>query len=106
MAHVARIAAFVLWTADEQRAPASYRDLPGLGLVSPPTLRNAFLGAARARPASPPQGRRCATRPPSSPEAFDAQRAALAAGYSSRGRKRPVPASGTMHSELNPGPRS
>lgn len=114
MAHVVGIAEIVLWTADKERALAFYRDLLGLALISPPSLRNAFLKVGEGTAGVPamvvlvPKGPDVLTQPSGyqlhhlalalPPEAFDAQHAALvAAGYTPRGGKHPVLASRTMY---------
>ncbi|NTU80859.1 MAG: VOC family protein [Chloroflexales bacterium] len=114
MAHIVGIAEIVLWTADKERALRFYRDLLGLELISPPTLRNAFLKAGEGAAGIPamivlvPKGNDVLSQPSGyqlhhlalalPPEAFDAQREALvAAGYTPRGGKHPVLASRTMY---------
>lgn len=114
MAHIVGIAEIVLWTADKERALAFYRDLLGMELISPPTLRNAFLKAGEGVAGIPamivlvPKGDDVLAQPSGyqlhhlaltlPPEAFDAQHAALvAAGYTPRGGKHPVLASRTMY---------
>lgn len=114
MAHIVGIAEIVLWTADKERALRFYRDLLGLELISPPTLRNAFLKAGEGAAGIPamivlvPKGDDVLSQPSGyqlhhlalalPPEAFDAQREALvAAGYTPRGGKHPVLASRTMY---------
>lgn len=114
MPHIVGIAEIVLWTADKERALGFYRDLLGLELISPPTLRNAFLKAGAGTAGIPamivlvPKGDDVLGQPSGyqlhhlalalPPEAFDAQHAALvAAGYAPRGGKHPVLASRTMY---------
>lgn len=114
MAHIVGIAEIVLWTADQERALGFYRDLLGLELISPPTLRNAFLKAGAGVAGIPamivlvPKGADVLGQPAGyqlhhlalalPPESFDAQHAALvAAGYTPRGGTHPVLASRTMY---------
>jgi catechol-2,3-dioxygenase len=114
MAHIVGIAEIVLWTANKEQALGFYRDLLGLELISPPTLRNAFLKAGEGAAGIPamivlvPKGDDVLSQPSGyqlhhlalalPPEAFDAQREALvAAGYTPRGGKHPVLASRTMY---------
>jgi catechol-2,3-dioxygenase len=114
MTHIAGIAEIVLWTVDKERALRFYRDLLGLELISPPTLRNAFLKAGEGAAGIPamivlvPKGDDVLSQPSGyqlhhlalalPPESFDAQREALvAAGYTPRGGKHPVLASRTMY---------
>lgn len=114
MAHIVGIAEIVLWTADKERALRFYRDLLGLELISPPTLRNAFLKAGEGTAGIPamivlvPKGDDVLKQPSGyqlhhlalalPPEAFDAQREVLvAADYTPRGGKHPVLASRTMY---------
>jgi catechol-2,3-dioxygenase len=114
MTHIAGIAEIVLWTADKEQALRFYRNLLGLELISPPTLRNAFLKAGEGAAGIPamivlvPKGDDVLGQPSGyqlhhlalalPPEAFDAQHDALvAAGYTPRGGKHPVLASRTMY---------
>jgi catechol-2,3-dioxygenase len=114
MAYVVGIAEIVLWTADKERALRFYRDLLGLELISPTTLRNAFLKAGEGAAGIPamivlvPKGDDVLSQPSGyqlhhlalalPPESFDAQHAVLvAAGYTPRGGKHPVLASRTMY---------
>ncbi len=114
MSHITGLAEIVLWTADKEKALAFYRDLLGLQLISPPTLRNAFLSAGDGSAGVPqmivlvPMPPEIAQQPRSGqlhhlafqlpPEGFDAQHEALAAaGYSPRGGQHPVLASRTMY---------
>jgi catechol 2,3-dioxygenase-like lactoylglutathione lyase family enzyme len=114
MGHIVGIAEIVLWTADKERALAFYRDLLGFELISPPTLRNAFLKVGEGVAGIPamivlvPKGDDVLGQPSGyqlhhlaltlPPEAFDAQHDALvAAGYTPRDGKHPVLASRTMY---------
>ena len=111
---VVGISEIVLWTADQQLALQFYRDLLGLEVISPPTLRNAFLKVGEGNAGSPqmmvlvPKSDEIKARPSGyqlnhlafelPEEAFDAQHAALVeAGYQPRGGKHPVLASRTMY---------
>ncbi|MBA2392125.1 MAG: VOC family protein [Ktedonobacteraceae bacterium] len=53
MKHIAGIAEIVLWTADKEKALTFYRDLLGLEVISPPTLRNAFLKVGEGKAGIP-----------------------------------------------------
>ena len=114
MKHIAGIAEIVLWTADQPRALAFYRDLLGLDVISPPGLPNVFLKLAEGHAGIPqmivlvPKPAELAARPSGYqlhhlafelPEGeFDAQHDALVdAGYQPRGGKHPVLASRTMY---------
>ena len=114
MSHITGLAEIVLWSADKDKSLAFYRDLLGLELISPPTLRNAFLKAGDGAAGIPqmivlvPMPPEILAQPRSgqlhhiafelTPEGFDAQRAELeAAGYTPRGGKHPVLASRTLY---------
>jgi catechol-2,3-dioxygenase len=114
MKQVVGISEIVLWTADQPLALQFYRDLLGLEVLSPPTLRNAFLKVGDGNAGIPqmivlvPKTDEIKAKPPGyqlnhlafelPDEAFDAQHAALvAAGYQPRGGKHPVLASRTMY---------
>lgn len=114
MGHIIGIAEIVLWTADQARALAFYRDLLGLEVISPPELRNVFLKAGEGNYGIPqmlvlvPRGEAQAGERPGgqlhhlafevSPDQFDAQSAVLeAAGYRPRDGKHPVFASRTIY---------
>ena len=114
MAHISGLAEIVLWTADKAQSLGFYQDLLGLELISPPTLRNAFLKVSDGHAGVPqmivlvpkpddikaqPSGNQLhhlAFELPA--DAFDAQQQALeAAGYAPRGGQHPVLASRTMY---------
>jgi catechol-2,3-dioxygenase len=114
MKSVVGISEIVLWTADQPRSLAFYRDLLGLEVISPPQLPNVFLKAGEGHAGIPqmivlvPKSAEVRAKPSGyqlhhlafelPAEAFDAQRAALvAAGYAPRGGKHPVLASRTMY---------
>ena len=114
MKKVVGISEIVLWTADQQRSLAFYRDLLGLEVISPPHMPNAFLKAGEGHAGIPqmivlvPKNAELLARPPGHqlhhlafelPESeFQAQREALIdAGYSPRDGKHPVIASRTMY---------
>lgn len=114
MSHITGLAEIVLWTADKEKALEFYQDLLGLELISPPTLRNAFLSTGDGNAGVPqmivlvPMPPEIANQPRNGqlhhlafqlpPEAFDAQHDALVkAGYSPRGGQHPVLASRTMY---------
>ena len=114
MKQVVGISEIVLWTADQPLALQFYRDLLGLELISPPTLRNAFLKVSEGHAGIPqmivlvPKTDEIKSRPSGyqlnhlafelPEEDFDAQHAALvAAGYQPRPGKHPVLASRTMY---------
>jgi catechol-2,3-dioxygenase len=114
MKNVVGIAEIVLWTADQPRALAFYRDLLGLEVISRAGMANVFLkvGAGNAgipqmivlvpKPAeiaSQPSGYQLHHLALELPDAvFDQQRDALvAAGYAPRGGTHPVLASHTMY---------
>jgi catechol 2,3-dioxygenase-like lactoylglutathione lyase family enzyme len=114
MSYISGLAEIVLWTADKAKALAFYQDLLGFELISPPTLRNAFLKVGDGN-AGVPQMIVLVPAPPEiagaprqgqlhhlafqlSPEDFDAQHAALVdAGYSPSGGQHPVLASRTLY---------
>lgn len=114
MAHVVGISEIVLWTADQAKSLQFYRDLLGLEVISPPTLRNVFLKVGEGKAGIPqmlvlvpkpddikakPSGyqlHHLALELPA--DRFDAQHDALVqAGYQPRGGKHPVLASRTMY---------
>jgi catechol-2,3-dioxygenase len=114
MKQVVGISEIVLWTADQPLALQFYRDLLGLEVISPPTLRNAFLKVAEGHAGIPqmmvlvPKSEEIKAKPSGwqlnhlafelPEEAFEAQHAALvAAGYQPRDGKHPVLASRTMY---------
>ena len=114
MKYVVGISEIVLWTNDKERALAFYRDLLGMEVISPPTLRNAFLKLGEGNAGIPqmivlvPKTEEIKAQPSGyqlnhlalelPEEAFDAQREAfVAAGYAPRGGKHPVLASRTMY---------
>src|SRR5215211_4857454 len=114
MKKVVGISEIVLWTADQQRSLAFYRDLLGLEVISPPQLPNVFLKVGEGHAGIPqmivlvPKTAEIMARPRGYqlhhlalelPEQdFDAQRDALVdAGYAQRGGKHPVLASRTMY---------
>src|SRR6185437_9601542 len=113
MKHVVGISEIVLWTADQPLALQFYRDLLGLEVISPPTLRNVFLKVAEGHAGIPqmmvlvPKSDEIKAKPSGwqlnhlafelPEESFDAQHAAfVAAGYQPRAGKHPVLASRTM----------
>ncbi len=114
MTNIVGIAEIVLWTADQTRSLAFYRDLLGFTVISPPTLRNVFLKVADGAAGIPqmivlvPKSDEVKQQPSGyqlhhlaftvSPEAFDQQHAQLvAAGFTPRDGKHPVLASRTMY---------
>lgn len=114
MSSIVGIAEIVLWTADQQRSLAFYRDLLGLTVISPPELPNVFLKVGEGNAGIPqmivlvPKSAEVKEKPAGyqlhhlalelPEEHFDAQHAALvAAGYQPRGGKHPVLASRTMY---------
>ncbi len=114
MQHVVGIAEIVLWTANKERALSFYRDLLGLEVLSPPTLRNVFLKVGDGHAGMPqmivlvPKTEEIKTRPSGyqlnhlafelPPTQFDAQHALLVtAGHRPRGGKHPVFACRTMY---------
>jgi catechol-2,3-dioxygenase len=114
MKQVVGISEIVLWTADQSLALQFYRDLLGFELISPPTLRNAFLKVGEGNAGIPqmivlvPKTDEIKAKPSGyqlnhlafelPDDAFDAQHAALvAAGYQPRRGKHPVLASRTMY---------
>lgn len=114
MKQVVGISEIVLWTADQPRALAFYRDLLGLEVISPPHLPNVFLKLGEGNAGIPqmivlvPKNADVLAKPSGyqlhhlalelPPEAFDTQYEALAvAGYQPRSGKHPVLASRTMY---------
>ncbi|RLT42800.1 MAG: VOC family protein [Chloroflexi bacterium] len=114
MSHITGLAEIVLWTADKEHSLGFYQALLGLELISPPSLRNAFLKAGDGAAGIPqmivlvPMPPEILAQPRSgqlhhiafalTPAGFDAQKAALeAAGFAPRGGKHPVLASRTMY---------
>ncbi|GAC1402401.1 MAG: hypothetical protein NVS4B11_35900 [Ktedonobacteraceae bacterium] len=114
MKHVVGISEIVLWTADKEKALQFYRDLLGFEVISPPTLRNAFLKIAEGHAGIPemlvlvPKSDEVKARASGYQlhhmafelprEAFDAQHALfVAAGFEPRDGKHPVLASRTMY---------
>ena len=111
---VVGIAEIVLWTVDQPRALAFYRDLLGLEVISRAGMANVFLKVGDGNAGIPqmivlvPKSEEIAGRPSGYqlhhlalelPEAqFEQQHAALvAAGYAPRGGTHPVLASRTMY---------
>src|SRR5690349_512028 len=107
MQRVVGISEIVLWTADQARALAFYRDLLGLEVISPPGLKNVFLKVGEGNAGIPqmivlvpkpddvkarPSGYQLHHMALELPEdAFADQHAALvAAGYTPRDGKHPV----------------
>ena len=114
MRNVVGIAEIVLWTADQPRALAFYRDLLGLEVISRAGMANVFLKVGEGNAGIPqmivlvPKPEEIKSRPSGyqlhhlalelPEEQFDAQQAALvAAGYTPRGGRHPVLASRTMY---------
>lgn len=114
MSHITGLAEIVLWTADKERSLGFYQGLLGLELISPPTLRNAFLKAGDGTVGIPqmivlvPMPPEILAQPrngqlhhiafETTPDGFDAQKTDFeAAGYAPRGGKHPVLASRTMY---------
>ena len=114
MKNVVGIAEIVLWTVDQPRALAFYRDLLGLEVISRPGMANVFLKVGEGNAGIPqmivlvPKPEEIKGRPSGYqlhhlalelPEAqFEQQHDALvAAGYAPRGGKHPVLASRTMY---------
>ena len=114
MKHIVGIAEIVLWTVDQPRALAFYRNLLGLEVISRPGMANVFLKVGEGNAGIPqmivlvPKTAEIMARPPGYqlhhlalelPEQdFDAQHEALvAAGYAPRGGKHPVIPSRTMY---------
>jgi len=114
LSHITGLAEIVLWVADKEKSLGFYQELLGLELISPPTLRNAFLKAGDGAAGIPqmivlvPMPPEILAQPRSgqlhhiafetTPDGFDAQKAAFeAAGYAPRGGKHPVLASRTMY---------
>ncbi len=114
MKNVVGISEIVLWTADKEQSLRFYRDLLGLEVISPPTLRNAFLKVGEGNAGIPQmivlvpktdevkakvsgyQLHHIALELPE--EVFDTQYTAfIAAGYTPRNGKHPVLASRTMY---------
>jgi catechol-2,3-dioxygenase len=111
---VVGIAEIVLWTVDQPRALAFYRDLLGLEVISRAGMANVFLKVGDGNAGIPqmivlvPKSEEIAGRPSGYqlhhlalelPDAqFEQEHAALvAAGYAPRGGKHPVLASRTMY---------
>ena len=114
MKHVVGISEIVLWTADKDKALHFYHDLLGLGVISPPTLKNVFLKVGDGQAGIPqmivlvPKSDEIKAKPAGyqlnhmafelPAELFDVQREAfLVAGYQPRDGKHPVLASRTMY---------
>ncbi len=114
MKSVVGIAEVVLWTTDQQRSLAFYRDLLGLEVISPPQLPNVFLKIGEGHAGIPqmivlvPKSAEVRAKPSGyqlhhlalelPEQAFEDQHAALvAAGYAPRDGKHPVLASRTMY---------
>ncbi|MEO7913503.1 MAG: VOC family protein [Roseiflexaceae bacterium] len=114
MKHVVGMAEIVLWTVDQPRALAFYRDLLGLEVISRAGMANVFLKVGEGNTGIPqmivlvPKPAEIASQPsgyqlhhlalelPDSE--FDQQHDALiAAGYAPRDGKHPVLASRTMY---------
>jgi catechol-2,3-dioxygenase len=114
MKNVIGIAEIVLWTIDQPRALAFYRDLLGLEVISRPEMANVFLKVGEGNAGIPqmivlvPKPEEIKSRPSGyqlhhlalelPEEQFQQQHDALvAAGYLPRGGKHPVLASRTMY---------
>jgi len=114
MKHIVGIAEIVLWTIDQPRALAFYRDLLGLEVLSRAGMANVFLKVGEGHSGIPqmivlvPKPAEIAGQPSGYqlhhlalelPDAeFDQQHAALVvAGYAPRAGKHPVLASRTMY---------
>ena len=114
MKHVVGIAEIVLWTADQPRALAFYRDLLGLEVISRAEMANVFLKVGEGNAGIPqmivlvPKPAEIKVRPSGyqlhhlalelPDDQFEQQHDALvAAGYAPRGGKHPVLASRTMY---------
>jgi catechol-2,3-dioxygenase len=114
MKNVVGIAEIVLWTVDQPRALAFYRDLLGLEVISPAGLPNVFLKVGQGNAGIPqmivlvPKPEEIKLRPSGyqlhhlalelPDDQFEHQHDALvAAGYAPRGGKHPVLASRTMY---------
>ena len=114
MKHVVGIAEIVLWTADQPRALAFYRDLLGLEVISRPGMANIFLKVGEGNAGIPqmivlvPKPDEIKARPAGyqlhhlalelPEEQFQQQHDALvAAGYAPRGGTHPVLSSRTMY---------
>jgi catechol-2,3-dioxygenase len=114
MKHVVGIAEIVLWTADQPRALAFYRDLLGLEVISRPGMANVFLKVGEGNAGIPqmivlvpkpdeikvqPSGYQLHHLALELPEdLFQQQHDALvAAGYTPRGGTHPVLSSRTMY---------
>lgn len=112
--HITGIAEIVLWTADQSRSVAFYRDLLGLAVISPPALKSVFLKVGEGNAGIP----QMLVLVPKTPEVlaqpsgyqlhhlalevaaaeFDALHGELtAAGYTPRGGKHPVLAGRTIY---------
>ncbi len=114
MKHVVGISEIVLWTADKERSLQFYKELLGLQVISPPTLRNVFLKIGEGNAGIPqmivlvPKTDEIKAKPfgyqlnhmalELPEEEFDAQRELfIQAGFSPRDGKHPVLASRTMY---------
>ena len=114
MKHVVGISEIVLWTADKERALQFYKEMLGLEVISPPTLRNVFLKIGEGNAGIPqmivlvPKTDEIKAKPfgyqlnhmalELPEEEFDAQRDLfIQAGFSPRDGKHPVLASRTMY---------
>ena len=114
MKNVVGIAEIVLWTVDQLRALAFYRDLLGLEVISRPGMANVFLKVGAGNAGIPqmivlvPKPEEIKARPSGyqlhhlalelPDDRFDQQRDTLvAAGYTPRGGTHPVLASRTMY---------
>ena len=114
MKNIVGIAEIVLWTVDQPRALAFYRDLLGLEVISRPGMANVFLKVGEGNAGIPqmivlvPKPEEIKGRPSGYqlhhlalelPDAqFDQQHDALvAAGYTPRSGKHPVLSSRTMY---------
>ncbi|MCL4868063.1 MAG: VOC family protein [Anaerolineae bacterium] len=114
MKHIIGISEIVLWTQDQAKSLAFYRDLLGLEVISPPHLPNVFLKVGEGHAGIPqmivlvPKPADIQARPSGYqlhhlalelPDyTFDTFQAELvAAGYTPRGGQHPVLASRTMY---------
>ena len=114
MKNAVGIAEIVLWTVDQPRALAFYRDLLGLEVISRPGMANVFLKVGEGNAGIPqmivlvPKPEEIKSRPSGyqlhhlalelPDDQFEQQRATLvAAGYVPRGGTHPVLASRTMY---------
>ena len=114
MKHVVGISEIVLWTADKERSLQFYKEMLGLEVISPPTLRNVFLKIGEGNAGIPqmivlvPKTDEIKAKPfgyqlnhmalELPEEEFDAQRDLfIQAGFSPRDGKHPVLASRTMY---------